>query len=291
MNNVIIRLENIKKVFYTDEVETHALSDINLTINKGEYISISGPSGCGKSTLLSLLGLLDTNTSGLYKLSNHDVSDISKKERARIRNREIGFVFQSFNLISDLDVSENVELPLSYRNDLTKAQRQQMVQESLEKVNMAHRANHFPAQLSGGQQQRIAIARAIVGKPSIILADEPTGNLDSKNGDAVMAMLAKLNDEGMTICMVTHDPRYADMAMRKLHLLVDVIAEGTYSPNTYNWTWDAENLASGVYLVRTQVGNNVDSQKIMLLKFLKNKNLILIHLLYNYRPWVIKELQ
>ena len=230
-----VKLENIKKVFYTDEVETHALSDINLIIKKGEYISISGPSGCGKSTLLSLLGLLDTNTSGLYKLSNHDVSDISKKERARIRNREIGFIFQSFNLISDLDVSENVELPLTYRNDLTKAQRKQMVQESLDKVNMAHRANHFPAQLSGGQQQRIAIARAIVGKPSIILADEPTGNLDSKNAEAVMQLLDMLHSEGATICMVTHDPRSAERAQRNIDILDgQVIADNQQNHHVNN---------------------------------------------------------
>jgi putative ABC transport system ATP-binding protein len=219
MNKAIIKLENIKKVFYTDDVETHALSDINLTVNKGEYISISGPSGCGKSTLLSLLGLLDTNTSGLYELANHDVSDIPKKERARIRNREIGFIFQSFNLISDLDISENVELPLTYRKDLTKSQRQQMVKESLEKVNMSHRAKHFPSQLSGGQQQRVAIARAIVGNPSIILADEPTGNLDSKNAEAVMELLDLLHSEGATICMVTHDPRSAERAQRNIDII------------------------------------------------------------------------
>ena len=219
MANTLIQLDNIKKVFYTEEVETHALSDISLTINKGEYVSISGPSGCGKSTLLSLLGLLDTSTEGQYRLAEHDVSDISKEERARIRNKEIGFIFQSFNLISDLDVEENVELPLTYRKDLNKNQRQQMVKEALEKVDMAHRGKHFPSQLSGGQQQRVAVARAIAGNPSIILADEPTGNLDSKNAESVMQLLDKLHAEGATICMVTHDPRSAERADRNIDVI------------------------------------------------------------------------
>jgi len=219
MNNVLIKLENINKVFYSNEVETHALTNINLTINKGEYVSISGPSGCGKSTLLSLLGLLDTSTGGLYQLSEHDVSDISKKERARIRNKEIGFIFQSFNLISDLDVEENVALPLTYRSDINKKQRQQMVEDALKKVNMSHRGKHFPSQLSGGQQQRVAVARAIVGAPSIILADEPTGNLDSTNAEAVMELLDVLHQEGATICMVTHDPRSAKRAQRNIDIL------------------------------------------------------------------------
>lgn len=219
MSNTLIKLENIEKVFYTEDVETHALSNITLTINKGEYVSISGPSGCGKSTLLSLLGLLDTSTGGFYQLASHDVSDISKKERARIRNMEIGFIFQSFNLISDLDVEENVELPLTYRKGLSKTQRKQMVKEALNKVDMSHRANHFPSQLSGGQQQRVAVARAIAGNPSIILADEPTGNLDSKNASAVMALLDTLHAEGATICMVTHDPRSAEQADRTIEIL------------------------------------------------------------------------
>lgn len=219
MTKTLIKLENIKKVFLTDEVETHALSNITLTINKGEYVSISGPSGCGKSTLLSLLGLLDTSSEGLYQLAEHDVSNISKKERARIRNMEIGFIFQSFNLISDLDVEENVALPLTYRKDLNKVQRQQMVSDALDKVNMSHRSKHFPSQLSGGQQQRIAVARAIVGNPSIILADEPTGNLDSKNAEAVMQLLDLLHNEGATICMVTHDPRSAKRAGRNIDIL------------------------------------------------------------------------
>ena len=219
MTKTLIKLANIKKVFYTDEVETHALNDITLTINKGDYISISGPSGCGKSTLLSLLGLLDTSSEGLYQLAEHDVSNISKKERARIRNKEIGFIFQSFNLISDLDVEENIELPLTYRKDLSKDQRKAMVKEALEKVNMSHRSKHYPLQLSGGQQQRIAVARAIVGKPSIILADEPTGNLDSINAEAVMELLDLLHREGATICMVTHDPRSAKRAVRNIDIL------------------------------------------------------------------------
>ncbi|PHZ83883.1 ABC transporter ATP-binding protein [Paremcibacter congregatus] len=219
MSNAIIKLENIKKIFYSEEVETHALSDITLTINKGEYLSISGPSGCGKSSLLSLLGLLDTSTQGQYTLSNRDVSDISKRERARIRNQEIGFIFQSFNLISDLDVEENVELPLTYRPDLKKNQRKQMVKDALDKVDMAHRSKHFPSQLSGGQQQRVAVARAIAGNPSILLADEPTGNLDSKNASAVMMLLDKLHAEGATICMVTHDPRSALRAGRNIDVL------------------------------------------------------------------------
>ncbi|SFD52857.1 ABC transporter ATP-binding protein [Pseudoalteromonas denitrificans] len=219
MSNILIKLENIDKVFYTEDVETHALSKISLIINKGEYVSISGPSGCGKSTLLSLLGLLDTNTGGHYQLASHDVSDISKQERARIRNTEIGFIFQSFNLISDLDVEENVELPLTYRKDLNKSQRKEMVKNALLQVDMAHRAKHFPSQLSGGQQQRVAVARAIAGNPSIILADEPTGNLDSKNAAAVMTLLDKLHAKGTTICMVTHDPRSAEQAHRNIEIL------------------------------------------------------------------------
>lgn len=215
----LIKLDGIKKVFFTDEVETHALSNITLTINKGEYVSISGPSGCGKSTLLSLLGLLDTATEGEYRLSGKSVSNLSKAERARIRNQEIGFIFQSFNLISDLDVEENVELPLTYRANLDKAQRKEMVKNALKKVDMAHRTKHFPSQLSGGQQQRVAVARAIAGNPSILLADEPTGNLDSKNADAVMALLDKLHAEGATICMVTHDPRSA----LKASCIIDIL--------------------------------------------------------------------
>ena len=219
MSDVLIKLENIKKIFYTEEVETHALNNISLTISKGEYLSISGPSGCGKSTLLSLLGLLDTSSEGKFTLGGHDVSNISSNERARIRNQEIGFIFQSFNLISDLDVEENVELPLTYRKDLDKAQRAAMVKEALEKVGMSHRMKHFPSQLSGGQQQRVAVARAIAGNPSILLADEPTGNLDTKNAEAVMDLLDKLHAEGATICMVTHDPRLALRTERTIEVL------------------------------------------------------------------------
>ncbi len=214
----LVTLSSIKKVFYTDDVETHALNEINLTVNKGEYLSITGPSGCGKSTLLSLLGLLDTSTSGDYKLAGHDVVDLDRDERARIRNKEIGFVFQAFNLISDMSVAENVELPLTYRSDLSKADRKKMVSEALEKVDMQHRANHFPSQLSGGQQQRVAVARAISGNPSMILADEPTGNLDSKNAQSVMTLLDQLHQQGATICMVTHDPKSAARAQRTIEV-------------------------------------------------------------------------
>lgn len=214
----LLELKDIAKVFYTDEVETHALSGVHFDIQRGEYISITGPSGCGKSTLLSILGLLDSPTSGTYRLNNIPVEDISAAERARIRNKEIGFIFQAFNLIGDLTVFENVELPLTYRDGVGKAERRERVQEALERVGMAHRLKHYPSQLSGGQQQRVAVARALVGKPSLLLADEPTGNLDSKNGEAVMALLDELHKSGSTICMVTHDPRYADFAQRKVFM-------------------------------------------------------------------------
>jgi len=215
----LIQLNNVQKIFYTDEVETHALSDIQLTINAGEYVSISGPSGCGKSTLLSVLGLLDVATHGEYKLNNHQVLDLNQAARARIRNKEVGFIFQSFNLISDLSVEENVALPLTYRDDYSSQEIKEAVKAALEKVDMGHRGNHFPSQLSGGQQQRVAVARAIAGNPSIILADEPTGNLDSKNAEAVMALLDNLHKEGATICMVTHDPRSAQRAERLVEIL------------------------------------------------------------------------
>jgi putative ABC transport system ATP-binding protein len=213
----MIRLDGVTKVFYTDEVETHALSNILLDIHKGEYVSIAGPSGCGKSTLLSLLGLLDSPTSGNYMLDDKPVANLTASERARIRNREIGFIFQSFNLIGDLTVIENVELPLTYRG-MKSAERRQNASEALERVGMAHRAKHLPSQLSGGQQQRVAVARAVAGKPLILLADEPTGNLDSKSGEAVMELLRELHRDGATICMVTHDPRYARHADRTVHL-------------------------------------------------------------------------
>ena len=203
----VITLENLSKIYYTDEVETHALAEVSLEIPRGEYVSIAGPSGCGKSTLLSILGLLDTPTGGRYQLNGQPVEALSLAERARVRNREIGFIFQSFNLIGDLSVYENVELPLTYRG-MPAHERKKRVQDSLEKVGMAHRMKHFPSQLSGGQQQRVAVARAIAGSPLILLADEPTGNLDSVNGDAVMNLLQDLHRAGATICMVTHDPRH-----------------------------------------------------------------------------------
>src|SRR5256714_847936 len=213
----LLRLDGVTKVFLTDEVEPHALAGVHMEIKKGEYISIPGPSGCGKSTLLSLLGLLDSPSDGSYLLNNRPVSDLPLSERARIRNREVGFIFQSFNLIGDLNVYENVELPLTYRG-MKSAERKERVMAALEKVGMAHRAKHLPSQLSGGQQQRVAVARAVAGAPSILLADEPTGNLDSKNGEAVMELLRELHREGATICMVTHDPRYARHADRSIHL-------------------------------------------------------------------------
>jgi putative ABC transport system ATP-binding protein len=220
----VIRLEAVTKVFFTDEVETHALSGVHLQIGHGEFISIAGPSGCGKSTLLSILGLLDTPTSGCYWLNDKPAEKLKLSERARIRNREIGFIFQSFNLIGDLSVYENVELPLTYRG-MPAQQRRKRVHESLEKVGMAHRTNHFPSQLSGGQQQRVAVARAIAGSPLILLADEPTGNLDSVNGEAVMSLLRDLHRDGATICMVTHDPRFARYAARTIHLFDGRVVE------------------------------------------------------------------
>ena len=220
----LIHLADVKKVFYTDEVETHALSGIHLDIKQGEYVSIAGPSGCGKSTLLSILGLLDTPTEGQYILNGHPVENLSLSERARIRNREVGFIFQSFNLIGDLTVFENVELPLIYRG-MKSAERRERANAALERVGMAHRAKHLPSQLSSGQQQRVAVARAVAGQPSILLADEPTGNLDSKNGEAVMELLRELHRGGATICMVTHDPRYAAHADRGVHLFDGRVVE------------------------------------------------------------------
>jgi putative ABC transport system ATP-binding protein len=213
----LIELDGVTKVFTTEDVETHALSGIHLTINRGEYVSIAGPSGCGKSTLLAILGLLDSPTNGAYTLNNRAVQNLSLGERARIRNREIGFIFQAFNLIGDLTVYENTELPLTYRG-MPGAERKKRVHEALERVGMSHRVKHYPAQLSGGQQQRVAVARALVGEPSILLADEPTGNLDSANGEAVMELLSELHKGGATICMVTHDPRYAKLSDRSVRL-------------------------------------------------------------------------
>jgi putative ABC transport system ATP-binding protein len=220
----VIHMDNVTKVFYTEEVETHALAGIHITIERGEYVSISGPSGCGKSTLLSILGLLDSPTEGEYWLNGRDVADLSMSERARIRNREVGFIFQAVNLIGDLTVYENVELPLTYRG-MPSSERKKAVQEALEKVEMAHRMKHYPSQLSGGQQQRVAVARALGGAPSILLADEPTGNLDSKNGAAVMDLMRDLHRDGASICMVTHDPRYARYAERHIHLFDGSVVE------------------------------------------------------------------
>jgi putative ABC transport system ATP-binding protein len=220
----MIHLDAVTKVFYTDEVETHALSGIHLNITKGEYVTIAGPSGCGKSTLLSILGLLDSPSEGTYMLNGSSVANLNMSQRARIRNREVGFIFQAFNLIGDLTVYENVELPLTYRGTAS-AERKKRVQDALEKVGMAHRMKHYPSQLSGGQQQRVAVARAVCGQPSILLADEPTGNLDSTNGEAVMDLMSELHSGGATICMVTHDPRYAAFADRTVNLFDGRIVE------------------------------------------------------------------
>lgn len=220
-----LKLTEVTKKFIAGEVETHALRGVNLEIYEGDYLSISGPSGCGKSTLLSIMGLLDSVSSGEYEIAGHNTSQLSVNQRASLRNEHIGFVFQSFNLIDELSVYDNIALPLRYRRSLlTKAEIDAQVKACLQQVQMSHRAQHKPNQLSGGQQQRVAIARALVNEPEILLVDEPTGNLDSKNGDAVMQMLSELNSAGTTICMVTHDPRYADMATKKLHLLDGVMA-------------------------------------------------------------------
>ena len=232
MAKSLISLDRLVKIFYTEEVETHALANVTLKIKRGEFVSIAGPSGCGKTTLLSILGLLDTPTEGTYLLDGEPVENLSGSQRARIRNQAIGFVFQAFNLIGDLTVFENVELPLTYRA-MSGAERKERVQSSLERVGMAHRIRHYPSQLSGGQQQRVAVARAIVGKPLILLADEPTGNLDSKNGHAVMDLLHELHDDGATICMVTHDPRYAHVAERAVHLFDGQIVDEEQSRSAY----------------------------------------------------------
>lgn len=225
-SGTLIRMENITKVFYTDEVETHALSGIHLEVRKGEYVCIAGPSGSGKSTLLALIGLLDSPTEGDYLLNTQPVSNLNLTDRSRIRNREIGFIFQSFNLIGDLNVYENVELPLTYRG-MSASERKNRVQHALERVGMNHRTKHYPCQLSGGQQQRVAVARALAGSPSILLADEPTGNLDSRNAEGVMDLLRDLHREGATVCMVTHDPRFARHAERTIHLFDGRVVEET----------------------------------------------------------------
>jgi putative ABC transport system ATP-binding protein len=223
-SEALIRLDQVSKVFITDEVETHALAGIHFELKKGEYLSIAGPSGCGKSTLLAILGLLDTPSDGVYYLNGKPVTGLKLSERARIRNREIGFIFQAFNLIGDLTVYENVELPLTYRG-MPGSERKRRVQEALERVGMSHRMKHYPSQLSGGQQQRVAVARALGGDPLILLADEPTGNLDSANGEAVMSLLKELHSAGATVCMVTHDPRYAEFADRTIRLFDGRIVE------------------------------------------------------------------
>jgi putative ABC transport system ATP-binding protein len=231
-SGTLIRLEGVRKVFYTDEVETHALDNINLEIQKGEYVAIAGPSGCGKSTLLSILGLLDTPSDGKYLMHGEPVTNLSLAQRAKVRNREIGFIFQSFNLIGDLTVYENVELPLTYRG-MRSADRKQRVLAALERVGMGHRAKHLPSQLSGGQQQRVAVARAVGGEPAILLADEPTGNLDSKNGEAVMDLLAELHRTGATICMVTHDARYVAHAKRTIQLFDGRVVEESVAAHAH----------------------------------------------------------
>lgn len=217
-SNTIISLQDVSKIFRTDEIETHALSNIRFDIQKGEFLSIAGPSGCGKSTLLSILGLLDVPTTGSYLINGEPTESLDLDQRARLRCESIGFVFQAFNLIGNLSVFENVELPLTYREDLSKSQRLEKANIALEKVGMSHRNRHFPGQLSGGQQQRVAVARALVSEPTLLLADEPTGNLDSKNGEAVIELLSELNAQGTTICMVTHDTRYADLTDRVVQL-------------------------------------------------------------------------
>jgi len=226
MPETLIHLESVNKVFVTDDVETHALSNIQLDVNRGDYLSIAGPSGCGKSTLLAILGLLDAPSNGTYVLNGRPVERLKMSERARIRNREIGFIFQAFNLIGDLTVYENVELPLTYRG-MPNSERRKRTREALERVGMSHRIKHYPSQLSGGQQQRVAVARALGGEPSILLADEPTGNLDSANGQAVMDLLKELHQNGATICMVTHDQRYAAHADRSVHLFDGKVVEST----------------------------------------------------------------
>lgn len=229
MTNYVVKLENLRKVFQTEEVETSAVDDVSLHIAKGDYVAISGPSGCGKSTLLSVLGLLDKPTEGKYYLNGKDVTGFDRNRLAEARNREIGFIFQSFNLIESLSVIENVELPLVYRSDISTKERRQRAEEALEAVGMAHRKSHYPTQLSGGQQQRVAVARAFVNKPELILADEPTGNLDSESAETVMQLLKTQHQKGATVCIVTHDPRYTRDATRTIHLLDGKIKTETSS--------------------------------------------------------------
>ena len=238
-DRALIDLDGVSKVFYTEDVETHALANVHLKIQPGEFVAIAGPSGCGKTTLLSILGLLDTPSSGVYRLVGEPVENLTATQRAQIRNREIGFIFQAFNLIGDLTVYENVELPLTYRG-MPQSERKQRVQDALERVGMAHRTTHYPAQLSGGQQQRVAVARAIAGSPSVLLADEPTGNLDSTNGEAVMELLRELHRGGATLIMVTHDPRYEEYAERSIHLFDGQIVEDVTGPKAERMVHELE---------------------------------------------------
>lgn len=229
----VITLDGMTKIFQTEEVDTYALHNISLSIMPGEFVSITGPSGCGKSTLLSILGLLDIANSGQYVLDGRDVSDLKMRELAVIRNSDIGFIFQSFNLIADLSIEANVELPLTYRNNIHKAERREMVNHALDLVGMSHRLKHYPSQLSGGQQQRVAVARALAGQPKILLADEPTGNLDSENGKVVMDLLNKLHDSGSTLCMVTHDIKFAQQANRVIYMKDGRVAEAVSGPKSF----------------------------------------------------------
>ncbi|MEH6418606.1 ABC transporter ATP-binding protein [Pseudomonas sp. CGJS7] len=230
--SALIQLTKVQKIFLTEDMETHALSDIDFHVDRGEFVSITGPSGCGKSTLMSILGTLDTATSGRYVLNGKEVGALDERERARVRSEQIGFVFQAFNLIGDLSIAENIEVPLTYRADVDKNERRKMAMEALDRVGMTHRAKHYPAQLSGGQQQRVAVARALVGRPSILLADEPTGNLDSKNGESVMQLLKELHLAGSTLCMVTHDPRYTEWADRQVFMFDGRIVSGSVDAST-----------------------------------------------------------
>ena len=251
----LIELQNLKKVFYTEEVETWAINGINLKVEKGEYISITGPSGCGKSTLLSVMGLLNTSNEGAYLLDGENVADINQVKRAEVRNRQIGFIFQAFNLIGDMTVFENVELPLTYRKELKKADRHRMVNEALKKVEMDHRAKHYPSQLSGGQQQRVAIARALAGEPKVLMADEPTGNLDSKNAKMVMELLTELHKQGNTIVMVTHDPQAALLADRQITLLDGtVVKDEVVGPASSREEFNAQPLAGSLDSAATAAG-------------------------------------
>jgi len=245
----LISLNGLQKLFHTDEIETHALSDVALEISRGDFVAITGPSGCGKSTLLSILGLLDTPNAGTYKLNGSNVADTNARQRARVRNDQIGFIFQAFNLIADLTVEENVALPLTYRDNIDKEERRGRVAEALELVSMNHRLRHYPGQLSGGQQQRVAVARALVGKPSILLADEPTGNLDTRNGESVMQLLEQLHRAGTTLCMVTHDPAFARRAQRVIHMLDGrIVDEDTFERLRHEQDIPVPVFANGIAL-------------------------------------------